>query len=76
MNFALILAGIFHDTFRNLNNVPDVLYPSLNTKPFDESIQENGTLPFAKGKKTFTLLSINRYERKKNLLLALRTLGR
>ena len=68
-------AGIFHDTFRSLNNVPDVLYPSLNTKPFDENIQEHRSLSFAKAKNTFTLLSINRYERKKNLLLALRTLA-
>lgn len=61
---------IFTETFKTLNVTPDVLYPSLVTKSFDktvniqniEDIPENATI----------LFSINRYERKKNLPLALK----
>ena len=69
-------AGIFHDTFTSLNIVPDVVYPSLHTKAFDEELsQHHSTLDHQKESETFLLLSINRYERKKNLPLALKTLG-
>ena len=71
-----ILAGIFYDTFRKLDVVPDVIYPSLNTETFDrESAQNHLPLPLRNGQDAFWLLSINRYERKKNLPLALKTLG-
>ncbi|XP_022317934.2 alpha-1,3/1,6-mannosyltransferase ALG2-like [Crassostrea virginica] len=62
-------AGIFKDTFKSLGHVqPTVLYPipdfnALN-KPVDEDFTEK--LP----KKPCLFLSINRYERKKNISLA------
>ena len=64
------LGGIFHDTFKRLTIEPDVLYPSLNTKQFDVEIQ-----PENYGD-TFTFLSINRYERKKNIKVAIQALGK
>ena len=52
------------------------MYPSLHTKAFDEELAQNSsTLDHLKESGTFLLLSINRYERKKNLPLALKTLG-
>ncbi|NXX89745.1 ALG2 mannosyltransferase, partial [Centropus bengalensis] len=66
-------AGVFKDTFKSLSHInPDVLYPSLNISSFETIIPADITelVP----KKKFLFLSINRYERKKNLPLALEAL--
>ena len=68
-------AKTFRDTFKSLVDVPvTVLYPAINTKSFDievdSSVLEN-IIPPARNK---IFLSINRYERKKNLALALESL--
>lgn len=65
---------IFKETFRSLTLMPSVLYPSLNTELFDRfEPRKRAELPddlqFAPDQIVF--LSINRYERKKNLALAL-----
>ncbi|XP_007556284.1 alpha-1,3/1,6-mannosyltransferase ALG2 [Poecilia latipinna] len=70
-------AGVFRETFCSLNRVqPDVLYPSLNTNAFDQMSTEaqglQGLLPEGV---THLFLSLNRYERKKNLGLALEALA-
>lgn len=70
-------AGVFRETFQSLTDIHiDVLYPSLNTLSFDRpssGAQElAGLLP--KGT-TCLFLSLNRYERKKNLGLALEALA-
>ena len=63
-------AQIFHSTFRSLPHVQlTVLYPSLNFAAFDQPHREMENLIPPKAKTVF--LSINRYERKKNLPLAL-----
>lgn len=63
---------VFKETFKKLAVIPDVLYPSLNTDYFDKmskTVQANiDNIP----ENSFVLLSINRYERKKNLALALK----
>lgn len=63
---------VFKDTFKGLDIVPDVLYPSLVTDFFDKteplSIDDH---PVTLKDDTFVFLSINRFERKKNLGLAL-----
>ena len=54
-----------------------MLYPSLNSKTFDPTkIPARPMGIFRSRDFTFTILSINRYERKKNLPLALKTLGK
>lgn len=63
---------VFHETFKSIEKSPDVLYPSLVTKNFD--IDLNQDLKDIISEKSTLLLSINRFERKKNLELALRTL--
>jgi len=64
--------GVFSDTFSSLRDrSPSVLYPSLNTSTFDQIVssqkKSNGN--------EFTFLSINRYERKKNIGLAINALN-
>lgn len=63
-------AQVFHSTFSSLSHVhPTVLYPSLNFSAFDQPPGElSDTIP-PQAKTVF--LSINRYERKKNLTLAI-----
>jgi len=63
-------AHIFHSTFKSLAHIhPMVLYPSLNFSAFDQSPSDLGdTLP---PQVEYMFLSINRYERKKNLCLAI-----
>lgn len=70
-------AGIFRETFHSLSSVQtDVLYPSLNTLTFDQPRADaqglDGLLP---EKTSCVFLSLNRYERKKNLSLALEALA-
>lgn len=67
-------ANVFKQTFPNLSTIQtDVLYPSLNTSTFDKRAEElNGLIP---ERPRFVFLSINRYERKKNLPLALQALA-
>lgn len=66
-------AGVFKRTFASLAGVhTDVLYPSLNPATFDGELEELGGL--VPDSKRWLFLSINRYERKKNLPLAVRAL--
>jgi alpha-1,3/alpha-1,6-mannosyltransferase len=68
---------IFRDTFPRLNNInPRVLYPSLNTDNFDKipSGSLNDVIGRVLPENAFIFLSINRYERKKNLGLVLQAL--
>lgn len=62
--------GVFRDTFSSLRSIePSVLYPSLNTAMFDQ-LAKNYNPDKEKGK-PFTILSLNRFERKKNIGLAI-----
>lgn len=62
---------VFTETFKTLNVSPDVLYPSLVTKSFDKPVMSELSLDSVP-RNAQILLSINRYERKKNLPLALK----
>lgn len=61
---------VFSETFKTLNVTPDVLYPSLVTKSFDQSPKDFSIEDVPSNSNV--ILSINRYERKKNLPLALK----
>lgn len=69
---------VFKATFKRLSEKdPDVLYPSLNTDFFDQSLKKNSdkdSLMDLPKSVDFLLLSLNRYERKKNLPLAIEAL--
>lgn len=74
--------SIFKETFTSLDRrgiVPDVLYPAVSI-PSDEALREaslsclpDDAVSLLKSRTTF--LSINRYERKKNIGLAIRALA-
>ncbi|XP_072023865.1 alpha-1,3/1,6-mannosyltransferase ALG2-like [Amphiura filiformis] len=67
-------ANTFKETFPSLADVnPEVLYPSLDVSAFDGDVEPAGDL-VPNGINTL-FLSINRYERKKNLGLAIEALG-
>lgn len=65
---------VFKDTFKSLAVTPSVLYPSLNTEYFDK----NSAVTVSDGIKNklhdddIVFLSINRFDRKKNIPLALK----
>lgn len=70
-------SDVFRKTFKSLKITPEILYPSINTDFFDKtrivSIQRvlDRNLP----DDSIVLLSINRYERKKKLSLAIEALA-
>ncbi|EDQ89193.1 uncharacterized protein MONBRDRAFT_37048 [Monosiga brevicollis MX1] len=65
-------AGVFRDTFTSLRHLqPGVLYPSLHTASFDKKVDDSQADRLVGTSSPHVFLSINRYERKKNLALAL-----
>lgn len=62
--------GVFGKTFKSIKILPTVVYPSINTEFFDntESVQLKDIIDVDDCK---YILSINRFERKKNLDLAI-----
>lgn len=67
---------VFKNTFRRLSVVPDVLYPSINTNYFDnEKPVDLKDLNLKLPDQSIIILSINRYERKKNIKLAISALS-
>lgn len=79
---SLFTSSVFKNTFKTIKRDPDVLYPSINTDFFKNNssdisaISESalGTaVDFSPDR--FIFLSINRYERKKNITLAISALG-
>ncbi|KAL0276545.1 UNVERIFIED_CONTAM: hypothetical protein PYX00_004102 [Menopon gallinae] len=69
--------NVFKNTFKKLKMTPEILYPSLNTQFFDsaeyDSVPYEVSLKVSENDSIF--LSINRYERKKNLDLAILALS-
>ncbi len=71
-------AGVFKETFKTIEVQPQILYPSLSFESFDKPLTTTMTVEKVLGlstKPAFIYLSINRYERKKNLGLALKAFG-
>lgn len=66
--------GVFKNTFKSIKKTPEVIYPSINTTYFDntETLDLNNIIDLDGCK---FLLSINRFERKKNLGLAIHCLS-
>jgi len=70
---VLVVAGVFHDTFRSLSHVvPEVLYPVPHCFSPAEHFELQSLI---KADFQSLFLSINRYERKKNIALAVEALG-
>ncbi|XP_028411562.1 alpha-1,3/1,6-mannosyltransferase ALG2-like [Dendronephthya gigantea] len=65
-------ARTFFRTFTSLTNTnPRVLYPSLNFKAYNQGIDSEDNIEGVPATAKHIFLSINRFERKKNLQLAL-----
>jgi len=69
---SLFTKEIFHHTFKSLPKEPQVIYPTVNFSLFDKKM--TGTLNIQLSHVETLFLSINRYERKKNLNLAIEAL--
>lgn len=69
-------ANIFKETFKTIIEKPAILYPSINTKQFEhaEKIPLNTIIPNIE-EDSFVFLSVNRFERKKNLSLAIKAMA-
>ncbi|CAH4034765.1 unnamed protein product [Pieris brassicae] len=65
-------ARVYKDAFQKIKDVPDICYPSINTEFFKNTTPKSLKEVVPVGTDKFLFLSINRYERKKNLQLALR----
>ncbi|XP_074640599.1 alpha-1,3/1,6-mannosyltransferase ALG2-like [Tubulanus polymorphus] len=72
---SLFTAGVFKETFTSLTHIrPGVLYPIPNFSTLDQAIPAP-TSDLIPEDKRIIFLSINRYERKKNIALAVRALA-
>lgn len=67
--------GVFKETFRSLKMVPDVLYPSINSNLFDDIMKTKPQIKLDGASAKHLFVSINRFEPKKNIALAIRTLS-
>uniref|UniRef100_A0A1B6MAW0 Alpha-1,3/1,6-mannosyltransferase ALG2 n=1 Tax=Graphocephala atropunctata TaxID=36148 RepID=A0A1B6MAW0_9HEMI len=69
--------SVFKNTFRSIQKIPEILYPSINTEFFNRncssSLKEVLQDDFESNR--FIFLSINRYERKKNISLGITALS-
>lgn len=66
-------ATVYKKAFKKIKDVPDVCYPSINTEFFENTAPKPLKDIVSIGEDKFVFLSINRYERKKNLELALKS---
>ena len=75
MYFVISLAQVFKQTFLSLENRElDIVYPVVN---IDNLLRPLSNVESTiKTKATTVFLSLNRYERKKNISLAIRALGK
>jgi len=71
---ATVVAGVFHDTFHSLSNiVPEVLHPVPDC--VSTAAEQSEQLSLIPDNVHSLFLSINRFERKKNITLAIDALG-
>ncbi|KAJ3056289.1 Alpha-1,3-mannosyltransferase-like protein [Rhizophlyctis rosea] len=63
-------AGVFRDAFKRIKFVPKVLYPGINFDLYNNKVDEGDERVKPLISKKRFLLSINRFERKKNVALA------
>lgn len=67
-------ARVYQEAFSNIKDIPDICYPSINTQFFENAVPKPLKDVVPVGADKFVFLSINRYERKKNLKLAIHSL--
>ncbi|KAI9366699.1 alpha-1,3/1,6-mannosyltransferase ALG2-like protein [Zopfochytrium polystomum] len=64
--------GVFQDSFRMIKSKPAILYPGIRTEAYDNPVDlDDESVKKLKSNKTM-LISFNRFERKKNVELAVK----
>ena len=72
----IVVAGVFRETFPSLSSTGlDVLYPVPDFLNDDHSADDSSIDDIVPSTVSTIFLSVNRYERKKNLNLAIEALG-
>ncbi|CAO3657988.1 unnamed protein product [Rhizopus stolonifer] len=69
-------AGIFRKSFKSILKTPRVLYPPINFTLYDRQVDMSDPSVQALESHKKTFISINRFERKKNIELALRAFAK
>ncbi|ANB15239.1 GDP-Man:Man(1)GlcNAc(2)-PP-dolichol alpha-1,3-mannosyltransferase [Sugiyamaella lignohabitans] len=64
--------SVFQKTFSGVKRLPEVIYPSVDTEQSGKALDSQATATFSVNDDAKVILSINRFERKKNIELALR----
>ncbi|XP_066584754.1 alpha-1,3/1,6-mannosyltransferase ALG2 isoform X2 [Prorops nasuta] len=74
---SIYTQNVFESTFKRIKKKTEVLYPSIDTDCFDKTITSSleKVLNMRLPRDSFVILSINRYERKKNVNLAIETVA-
>ncbi|KAI9094316.1 hypothetical protein DFS34DRAFT_582993 [Phlyctochytrium arcticum] len=65
-------AGVFHDSFPSIREIPEVLYPGIVLQAYNQPVDYSNKRVSSLVSDKTTILSINRFERKKNIGLAVR----
>jgi alpha-1,3/alpha-1,6-mannosyltransferase len=74
--YVLVSGGIFRDTFTKIKRVPEILYPSINSRLFDKLLGQGDTGNLNIPQCEHLFVSINRFEPKKNIGLVIRAMSR
>ncbi|CAG8495200.1 10604_t:CDS:2, partial [Scutellospora calospora] len=69
-------SNVFHESFPNIRKVPQVLYPGIHFDAYDKKVDVDDIYIKILESSKMTILSINRFERKKNIVLAIRAFAR
>ncbi|KAJ3411832.1 Alpha-1,3-mannosyltransferase-like protein [Chytridiales sp. JEL 0842] len=68
--------GVFQQSFRMIDRMPRVLYPGIQLESYSQKVDLNDPAVKKLQNGKIMLLSINRFERKKNIGLAIRAFAR
>ncbi|CAG8690011.1 6722_t:CDS:2, partial [Dentiscutata heterogama] len=69
-------SNVFRESFPHIRKVPQVLYPGIHFEAYDKKVDVDDINIKILESSKMTILSINRFERKKNIVLAIRAFAR
>lgn len=67
--------SVFSQSFQSIRRIPSILYPSINCSEYDKKPETESILTEKLNGKTF-ITSINRFEKKKNIMLAVESFAK
>ncbi|CAG8687243.1 31268_t:CDS:2 [Gigaspora margarita] len=65
-------SNVFRKSFPHIRNIPQVLYPGIHFEAYDKKVDVDDIHIKILESSKLTILSINRFEKKKNIVLAIR----